>query len=160
MALELWRPRGGLARGPFRDLAREFRELTREMDEFVGRVFRDWSWPRLLGEARGWAPAVDMYEDRNEVVVRVDVPGLTEKDLEVTVDEGVLTIRGERREESEAREEDYYACERWTGSFARSLTLPPGVDADQIKASLKQGVLEIRMPKRKETGRRIEVRAA
>jgi HSP20 family protein len=151
MALELWRPRG-LARSPLRGIARE-------MEEAFDRFFRD--WPRLWGEGREMGLAMDVIDRRDEVLVRVDVPGVSEKDLEVTVDNGVLTIRGQRREEVEDKAEDYYAAERWSGAFSRSLTLPAAVDADRIKATLRHGVLEIRLPKAKEAvGRRIEVKAA
>jgi HSP20 family protein len=155
MALELWRPKRGLARrSPARD-------LVREMEDVFDRFFRDWTLPWGAGESRGWAPPVDMVDRRNEILVRVDVPGLGEKDVQVSVDNGVLTISGEREEERETKDDDYYCSERWSGSFSRSLTLPAGVDADGIKATLKHGVLEVRLPKTKEAiGRRIEVKAA
>jgi HSP20 family protein len=76
----------------------------------------------------------------------------------VTVEEGVLNIRGERKGEREVKEEDYYCCERWAGSFERSLTLPSGVNAEKIKAMFKNGVLEIHLPKvEKAKGKRIEI---
>src|SRR3989442_15387754 len=99
MALTLWRSKRGLARrSPLRDLAPRIEDL---FDRFV----RDWPWPGLTGESRGWAPAADMVDRKNEVVVRVDVPGLSEKDLNVSVDNGVLTISGERTEDWERSEE-------------------------------------------------------
>jgi HSP20 family protein len=77
------------------------------------------------------------------------------------VEGGVLSIRGQRQEEREAKEEDYYCSERWAGSFARSVTLPPGIDAEKIKATFKNGVLEVHVPKTQQaTGKRIEVEAA
>jgi HSP20 family protein len=155
MALELWRPKRALARrSPARD-------LIREMEDVFDRFFRDWSFPWSAGESRGWAPPVDMIDRNNEVVVRVDVPGLTEKDVHVTVDNGVLTISGQRQGERESTDEDYYYAERWAGSFSRSLMLPSGVDADGIKATLKHGTLEVHLPKTKEAaGKVIEVKAA
>lgn len=142
-------------RGPFRGLGR----LEREMEDVFGRFFRDWPFPRLFGEARGVAPAVDMLDRKDEVVLRVDLPGLEHKDIDVTVEEGMLTIRGERKGEKEAKEEDYYCCERWAGSFERSLSLPPGVDAGKIKASFKSGVLEVRLPKvEKAKGKKVEIK--
>jgi len=130
------------------------------MEDLFGRVFRDWPFPRLFSEQRGYAPAVDMLDRKDEVVLRADLPGLEQKDIEVTVEEGVLTIRGERRGEQEARDEDYYCCERWAGSFERGFTLPPGVDAERIKASFKNGVLEIRLPKaEKARGKKVEIKA-
>jgi HSP20 family protein len=75
------------------------------------------------------------------------------------VEEGVLTIRGERKGEEEVKEEDYYCCERWAGSFERSLTLPSGVDADKIKATFKNGVLEVHLPQvEKAKGKKVEIK--
>lgn len=155
MAVERWRPGWGLTRGPLREMSRG----EREMEDLLGRFFRDWPWPGRGGEARGWAPAVDLVDRKEEVVLRADLPGLDQKDLEVHVEEGVLTIRGERKGEKEVREEDYYCCERWAGTFARSLALPPGVDPEKIKATFRNGVLEVRLPKTKEAkGKRIEIK--
>lgn len=152
MALEVRRPKAGLVRWPFA-------EIEREMDEWFERVFRGWPWPRWTGTRRGAGPAVDMLDRPDAVVVRADLPGLEQKDIEVTVEEGVLTIRGERKEEKEVKEEDYYACERWTGAFSRSLMLPPGIDADKIRATFRNGVLEVHLPKTREArGKKIEVK--
>lgn len=151
MALEHWRPRGGLRRRP---------EVETLFDRFV-RDWRDWPWGRETGEARGWSPAVDMMDRADEILVRADLPGLEQKDIEVTVDNGILTIRGERRQEEEAREDDYYCCERWSGSFLRSLTLPSGIDPEKIRASFRNGMLEVHIPKSKQAaGKRIEIKAA
>jgi HSP20 family protein len=153
-ALALWRPKRGLARrGPARD-------FVREVDDLFERLFGDWTW-RWDGGSVGSAPAVDMLDRRNEVILRVDVPGLREKDITVNVSNGVLTICGARKEEREEHDEDYYCAERWTGAFSRSVTLPSGIDADGIKATLKHGVLEIRLPKTKDAAAKwIEVKAA
>lgn len=154
MALELWRPKRSLARrSPARD-------LVREVEDVFDRFFRDWSLP-WSGESRGWAPPVDMVDRNNEILVRVDLPGLSEKDVHVSVDNGMLTISGERAEEHESKDDDYYYAERWAGSFARSLALPAGVDADRISARMKHGTLEIHLPKTKDAvGKTIEVKAA
>jgi HSP20 family protein len=134
--------------------------MEREMEGLFGRFFRDWPFPRLFGEGRAIAPAVDMLDKKDEVVLRADLPGLEQKDIDVTVEEGVLTIRGERREEKEVKDEDYYCCERWAGSFERSLTLPAGVDAEKVRASFKNGILEVHVPKvEKAKGKKIEIRA-
>ncbi|MBI2370812.1 MAG: Hsp20/alpha crystallin family protein [Deltaproteobacteria bacterium] len=142
-------------RGPFRELAR----MEREMEGLFSRFFREWPWPRSADEVRGWAPAVDMVDRKDEVVLRADLPGLEQKDIDVSVEDGLLTIRGERKEEREAKEEDYYCCERWAGSFARSLALPPGVDTEKVKATFKNGVLEVHLRKSKEAkGKKIEIK--
>ncbi|HSD50117.1 MAG TPA: Hsp20/alpha crystallin family protein [Candidatus Methylomirabilis sp.] len=155
MALERWRPGLGLMRSPFRELSR----LEREMEDLFGGLFRGLPFARLSGMARGLAPAVDMLDRKDEVVLRADLPGLEQKDIDVTVEEGVLTIRGERKGEREVKEEDYYCCERWAGGFERSLTLPAGVSAEKIKATFKNGVLEVHLPKvEKAKGKRIEIK--
>ena len=157
MAIERWRPGRALRRGPFRELSR----MEREMASLFDRWSRGWPW--LLGESEtlGWAPAVDVVDRKDEVVLRADLPGLTDKDVELTVQEGFLTIRGERKEEKEEKEVNYYCCERSYGSFSRSLALPAGVNSEQISASFKNGVLEVHLPKTKETaGKKIEVKAA
>lgn len=154
MAIQRWRPQRGLMRGPFREMAR----MEREMEDLFGRFFRNLPLERSLGEERAGAPAIDMIDRKDEVILRADLPGLDQKDIEVMLEEGILTIRGERRQEREVKEEEYYCCERWAGAFARSQPLPPGVDPENIKASFKNGVLEIHLPKTKEAkGKRIEV---
>lgn len=158
MAVEKWRPGWGLMRGgPWRG---EWARMEREMEELMSRFCREGSSPWRAGEARGWAPPVDMMERKDEVILRADIPGLDQKDIEVNVEEGVLTIRGERKaEEKEVKEEDYYCCERWAGSFSRSVSLPPGVNPEQIKATFKNGVLEVHIPKTKEAkGKKIEIK--
>jgi len=152
MAIERWWPRWGLTRGPLG-------ELEREMEDWFGRFAGGWPWPRLAGEFRGGAPAVDLADRKDEVVLRADLPGLEQKDIEVTVEGGMLTIRGERKEEKEEKRENYYHAERWAGRFARSVMLPPGVDADKVKATFKNGVLEVHIPKTKEAkGKKVEVK--
>ena len=152
MALELWRPKL-MARTPFRGLAR----LEREMEEMFGRMP---TWPWADAE-RGWAPPVDMIDTKDEIVLRADLPGLTEKDVEVTVQDGTLGIKGERKAETEEKKDDYYYCERSYGGFARMLTLPTGVDPEKVKATFKNGVLEVRMPKAAAAkGTKVEVNAA
>lgn len=155
MAIERWWPRWSPARGPFRELGR----MERDMEDLFSRFLREWPVPRWGGEARGWAPAVDMIDRKDEVILRADLPGLEQKDIEVRVDQGVLSIRGERKEEKEVKEQDYYYSERWAGSFARSLALPPGVEAEKIRAMFKNGVLEVHLPKSKEAkGKKVEIK--
>lgn len=147
MALELWRPR--TLRGPFRELAR----MEREMEDLFGRV--EWPWRA----ERGWVPAVDMVDAKDEIVLRADLPGMDEKSIDVTVQDGALTISGERKEEKEEKKEDYYYSERTYGSFSRTVMLPAGVEADKVKATFKKGVLEIHLPKAKEAkGKKIDIR--
>jgi len=149
MGIERWRPRWSLTGSPFHPLGR----MEREMEEMVERFGRGWPLARWWGEPRGVGPMMDMVDRKDEVVVRADLPGLQQKDVEVTVEGGILTIRGERQEDKECKEEDYYCCERWTGAFTRSLTLPPGVEAEHIRATFRNGVLEVHVPKTKEAKR-------
>jgi HSP20 family protein len=156
MALELWRHRG-MGR-PFRELAR----MEREMGDLFGRFFQDWPGAGLAERGRAWAPAVDMIDRPDEVVVRADLPGLEQKDVDVTIQEGMLTIRGERKEEREEKKEgqDYYCSERAFGAFVRSMPLPPGVDPEKVKATFKNGILEVHLQKSKESkGKKIEIKA-
>lgn len=152
MALEKWRPRF-MTRSPFRELTR----FEREMEDAFGRL-PAWPWGDW---ERGWMPAVDMVDHDDEIVLRADLPGLDEKDVEVRVHDHTLTIRGERKEEKEEKKEDYYYSERTYGAFARTLSLPAGVEADRVKATFKKGVLEVHLPKATEAkGKKIEIKAA
>ena len=152
MALETWRPRL-TAWNPFGDLAR----IERDIEAAFGRPMR---WPFGDGE-RGRAPAVDMIDGQDEIVVRADLPGLDEKDVEVTLQNGALTIRGERKEEKEEKKDNYCYSERSYGAFARTLTLPAGVERDKVKATFTKGVLEVHLPKAKDAkGTKVEVKAA
>jgi HSP20 family protein len=126
------------------------------MEDMFGRFFPAWSEER--GQA--WMPAVDMIDEKDEILVKADLPGLDQKDIEVTVEDGTLTIRGERKAEKEEKKEGYYYAERSSGAFVRSLALPTGVEAEKVKATFKQGVLEVHLPKAKEAkGKTIEIKA-
>ncbi len=108
-----------------------------------------------------WIPHVDVREEAERFVVAADLPGVEGKDIEITADKGVLTIRGERRSEKKTADEGYERVERATGTFLRRFTLPESADAEAIKASHVNGVLEVSIPKRpQEQPRRISVQAA
>ncbi len=147
MAIERWRPA--------QELARLEQQMDRWMDEFFGRWpfrrRRGWPfrslWEEPLPETVAFAPEVDMFDKKDEIVVKAELPGVSKKDISVSVSGDVLTIKGERRKEQETRDEDYYCCERAYGAFARSLRLPVEVEVDKIKASYEDGILEIRLPK-------------
>lgn len=96
---------------------------------------------------RRWIPAVDLVENDDTYVLRADLPGLSQEDVNVELDNNVLTVSGERKSEHEERKQGYYRIERSSGSFSRSLRLPDGVDAGAIKASFDNGVLEVQIPK-------------
>jgi HSP20 family protein len=99
------------------------------------------------GAGRRWIPAMDLIESGDQYVLRADLPGLSDEDVNVQLDDNVLTISGERKAGHETQPEGYYRLERAFGDFARSLTLPEGVDPDGVQAHFDRGVLEIRIPK-------------
>ncbi len=98
-----------------------------------------------------WAPSVDVYETENELVIKADLPEVPEKDIDVRVENNMLTIRGERKFEQKVKEENYLRMERSYGSFSRSFSLPNTVDTQAIKAEYTDGVLSITLPKRAES---------
>jgi HSP20 family protein len=136
---------------------RELGSLQNEMNRLFNTVF-DAPAPANSGTLRRWMPAMDLVEAGDHFVLRADLPGMSEDDVKIELEDGMLTVSGERKAEHEDREEGYYRVERAFGSFTRSLTLPKGVDADAVSASFDRGVLEIRIPKPEERKpRRIEI---
>jgi HSP20 family protein len=95
-----------------------------------------------------WSPPVDIFENDSELIVKVEVPGMASKDIEVTFENNVLTIKGERRFEHETKKENYHRVEREYGAFSRSFGLPTDVDAEKIKAEYKDGMLSVVLPKK------------
>jgi HSP20 family protein len=129
-----------------------FRGLSTLHDQ-VNRLFNE---SVLRGQAQDsaittWAPAVDIYETPNELVVKADLPDVNEKDIDIRVENNLLTIRGERKFESNVSEDNYLRVERTYGSFSRSFTLPNTVNAETIHAEYKNGVLTVNLPKREES---------
>lgn len=150
------------------------RTFVDPFERFMERFFSDFPrfpWPRIdwpevwrpLREFELKVPAVDVYEEGDDLVVKADLPGLTKDQVEVNLTDKVLTIKGEKERSEEVKDKDYYRSERTFGSFTRTITLPIEVKADAATATLKDGVLEIRLPKTEEPGKRprkIEVQAA
>ena len=99
------------------------------------------------GTLRRWMPAMDLLETGDSFVLRADLPGMGEEDVNIELEDSTLTITGERKAEHETKDEGYYRVERAFGSFSRSLTLPKGVDPEAVAASFDRGVLEVRIPK-------------
>jgi HSP20 family protein len=97
--------------------------------------------------SRRWIPAMDLVETDEHFVLKADLPGISENDVNIEVENNVLTVSGERKTEHEEKHEGYYRLERATGAFARSLTLPEGIDAEAVGATFDNGVLEVRIPK-------------
>lgn len=123
--------------------ARELGSLQSEVD----RIFDGFLGANGGLGGRRWTPAMDLSETDEELVLRADLPGLSEEDVTVEVEDGVLTVSGERSVSNEERSGGYHRVERRHGSFSRSLTLPSGVEADQVSAAINRGVLEVRIPK-------------
>jgi HSP20 family protein len=154
MGTELTRTRADeFVRHPLRELAR----MERDIEEMFSQFGRG----ALAGEVGIASPAVDVLDREKEIVVRADLPGVEKNDVEVTVEEGALTLRGERRGEREEKSETCYRSERWSGSFTRRLALPPGVDPDKISATFASGVLEIHVPKTTESkAKKVEIKTS
>ena len=136
---------------PFRDLMSLQERMNRLFDEsFRSRAGagagheEDWA----LGGS--WAPAVDIYEHEGNIVLKAEIPGIDPKEVDVRVENNVLTLRGERKIDTEVKRESYHRVERAYGTFSRSFTLPNVVDTEKIKAEYRDGVLRVTLPKREE----------
>jgi HSP20 family protein len=127
--------------------AREINSLQNEMNRLFSTFFDAPATPAGGGSPRRWIPAIDLVETDDHFVLRADLPGLSEDDVELALEDNVLTLSGERKTEHEERGEGFYRLERAAGTFSRSLTLPEGVDGDAIAATFDKGVLEVRIPK-------------
>jgi HSP20 family protein len=127
-----------------------FRGVTTLQDQ-INRLFNDaFEHTGEQSSLSAWAPAVDIYETEHELVVKADLPDVDPKDLDIRVENNLLTIRGERKFEKKVNEENYLRVERSYGSFARSFTLANTVNPDAIKAEYQNGVLTLSIPKREE----------
>ena len=129
-----------------------FREFSTLQDR-MNRLFRD----SYTGEGRdeslttsSFAPAVDVYEDEHKVTLKIEVPGIDEKEIDVRVENNTLTVHGERKIEKEEKEENYRRVERQYGSFTRTFTLPTSVDSEKVSATYDKGVLKVNLPKKAE----------
>jgi HSP20 family protein len=126
----------------FRDFGDMQAEVNRLFDNFLGRPAQ-----QSGSMERVWAPAVDMYETKDALMVAAELPGLNEKDIHLSIIGDVLSVRGERQWNQEVKQESYYRGERWYGKFERSLPLPMPVQADKVTAKYRDGVLTIALPK-------------
>jgi HSP20 family protein len=146
MAIVRWRPFGSTIDrwDPFRDLGDVQTEMNRVFDSFFGRAPQP-----ALGE-RLWAPPVDVHETREDLVITAELPGVNEKDIHLSITGEVLTLRGERTLGQEVTQDSHYRLERWYGKFERTLPLPIPVQADKVKATYRDGVLRVMLPKAEE----------
>lgn len=120
--------------------------LRKEMDRLFDR-FGEWEFPELPVFRGEWAPTLDVSETKENIVVKAEIPGIDPKEVQVLLQEDVLTIKGEKKQEKEEKEEHYYRMERSYGAFARSLRLPASVDAAKVSARFKNGLLTVTLPK-------------
>jgi HSP20 family protein len=129
-----------------------FRELS-TMQDRMNRLFRESNSPGGPADAlttTSFAPPVDIYEDEHNITLKLEVPGIDEKDIDVRVENSTLTVHGERKIEKEEKEENFRRVERQYGSFTRSFTLPSSVDSGQVSAHYDKGVLKIKLAKKAE----------
>lgn len=135
MALIRWEP------------AAELNSIQSEMNRLFTSLFDSPTRPSTGETARRWIPAMDLIESEDHYVLHADLPGVTEQDIDIELEAGVLKISGERRSTAGREQGGYRRIERSYGSFSRSLTLPDGINADAVQASFDNGVLEVRIPK-------------
>lgn len=139
---------------PMRELWRTQNRLDQMFDSFFGDT-----WRNAESELTGWAPQVDVEETKDAFKFHADLPGVSKKDITISVEENRLTIKGERKSEADEKTSRYHRVERMYGSFCRSFHLPATVLADRVEASYRDGVLEITIPKTEEVKpRQIEIK--
>ncbi len=139
---------------PMKEISTLRREMDRLWEDFFGR--RD-----ILAEEATWVPAIDVSEDKENVLVRAELPGLEPKDVEISLSGDLLTIKGEKRQREEKKEENFHRIETRWGRFSRAVRIPVPVEAEKAEAKFENGVLTIRMPKKEEVKpKQIEIKAS
>ena len=131
---------------PIKDLLAIQEEMNKLFDEKLDKFSGDAGL-----QERIWEPLVDIYEEEDKFVIKAEIPDVDKKDIDITIEDNVLTIKGEKKFEKEEKKENYLRAERFYGTFRRSFTLPASVEKDKIKAKLDKGVLTIEIPKKEET---------
>ena len=158
----LWRGSAPARREPEHPFDALQQEMNRLFDGFL-RGFDAAPIGAMEGRLMGFTPIVDVKEDDKEVVVKAELPGIDEKDIDVVLSEHALTIKGEKKEEREDKGKGYYRMERSYGSFHREIPLPAGIDLQKVEAAFKNGLLSVTLPKTeeaKQTGRKIPVKSS
>jgi HSP20 family protein len=147
MLLERWQPRvqSVVSWNPFAEMA----DLRREMDHVFGEFFGR-TPSRMASTEAIWSPLVDVHETKEGYQLQVELPGVKQEDIQVSIEGETLTLKGERKHEAEVKEDEYHRVERSYGRFERSIVLPSVVDPGQVKATYRDGVLEILLPKKEE----------
>ena len=131
---------------PFRDLNMLQDRMNRMFDD-AGRGWRNGDEPSATTT---WSPSVDIFETEGEIVVKAELPGMSREDITLNLEKNVLTLRGERKFEKEAKDDNYHRIERSYGSFSRAFSIPVTVDEEKIRADYKEGVLKIVLPKKEQ----------
>jgi HSP20 family protein len=133
--------------GPFSAMRAE---MDRVFDSFLGRGFGRFPTPAGVEQSYAVVPSIDVRETETELIVEAELPGMDEKDVSVTLNNGVLTLKGKKKAEREEKKDDYHLMERSYGSFQRSFQVADTIDADKVKAAFEKGVLKVTLPKRPE----------
>ncbi|HET6466571.1 MAG TPA: Hsp20/alpha crystallin family protein [Nitrospiria bacterium] len=139
---------------PFTELSRIEREAERMFGDFFRRPLWGLSWPERFREVGFREPAIEVYEEKDDVVVKAEIPGMKKENLDINISGTLLTIKGEKKQEEEVKKKGYYYSERSYGSFMRTIELPKEVQVDKAYANFKDGVLEVRLPKTEEAKRK------
>ncbi len=132
---------------------REISKLRSDIDDTFDKLFRSLSagLPELFsGEGEIW-PSIDVLEDKKNIIVKAEIPGMDPSDFDISISDNILTIKGEKKQEKEEKDKNFYMMERQYGTFVRSIALPVEVDEEKVDASYKNGVLKIVIPKKKES---------
>jgi len=147
MAIDRWRPFVSMERwDPFRNMTDIQGEVNRLFDNFLGRPTAATNGPAL----RTWAPVLDMRETKDDLVLSFELPGVSEKDVSLSITGDLLTVRGERTLNRESKDESVHHVERIYGKFERSVQLPMPVQPERVKATYRDGILEVKLPKAEE----------
>ncbi|MCM8800599.1 MAG: Hsp20/alpha crystallin family protein [Candidatus Omnitrophica bacterium] len=142
MALIKWR---GREWDPFRELLDLEKEFQRFFDTSLELL------PERVSKEGIWSPSLDVAEDKENIIIKADLPGVKQQDINISITGDILTLQGERKREEEVKDKSYHRIERFYGVFKRSFTLPPYADTTKVKATYKDGVLEIVIPKTEES---------
>jgi len=141
MAILRWKPYSGW--DPFKEAL----DMHNRIDQLFGARFGGSSAAEEESLQEAWYPSVDIHEDKNNLIIKAELPGIKKEDVSLEIKDNVLTIKGERKRDEEIKRENYHRIERVYGSFSRSFTLPDAVKEDKVTAGYKDGILEITLPK-------------
>jgi HSP20 family protein len=133
------------------DPFRELETLQREMNKLFDLSYAGTPWQDTNLLASEWAPAIDVYDSKDNILVKAELPGLKKDEIDVSIQDNQLVIKGEKKKDTEVKEEDYYKTERFYGSFYRSIQLPSAVKEEKVEAKYENGVLKLTLPKKEES---------